>query len=301
MKLPQGNTASLAMESSKNRNSQSKKGAKRTTTSNENDKLKASNFPASLLRIGNWEYASSYENDLVMKCYFEKQWEVLRGGLKSKIEIQWSNITALKATCADNDSGTLTILKNPEVEFDQVAAAHGYSLSSFQDVEFAAASQSPPLSFGQKFIVMDTCAFEWNGTFRGHDYSEQQRWEQLKVPGLQPSTSKSDLMYHIRNCISEQITSGCVNSNKTSEFWDEMENIKYELLSDTECATGANCEICVSSNLTNDSMSEKTSNDISATQENYSSGFGCRPMAPSMVNNKLIWRICASSSVHCLF
>ncbi|XP_020229623.1 uncharacterized protein LOC109810548 [Cajanus cajan] len=33
------------------------------------DKLKASNFPASLLRIGSWEYKSRYEGDLVAKCY----------------------------------------------------------------------------------------------------------------------------------------------------------------------------------------------------------------------------------------
>ncbi|OAY71873.1 hypothetical protein ACMD2_11155 [Ananas comosus] len=63
------------------------------------DRLKASNFPATLLRIGlgsKWilfRYVSRYEGDLVAKCYFAKHklvWEVLEGGLKSKIEIQWS-------------------------------------------------------------------------------------------------------------------------------------------------------------------------------------------------------------------
>ncbi|KAL5066154.1 hypothetical protein RYX36_027891, partial [Vicia faba] len=71
------------------------------------EKLKASNFPATLLRIGSWE------GDLVAKCYFAKQklvWEVLEGELKSKIEIQWSDITALKANCPDVGPSTLSIV-----------------------------------------------------------------------------------------------------------------------------------------------------------------------------------------------
>lgn len=47
------------------------------------------------------------------KCYFAKHklvWEVLEGGLKSKIEIQWSDIMALKADCPDDSPGTLTIV-----------------------------------------------------------------------------------------------------------------------------------------------------------------------------------------------
>ncbi|XP_026660532.1 uncharacterized protein LOC103707259 isoform X2 [Phoenix dactylifera] len=81
--------------------------------SSTTDKMKASNFPASLLRIGTWEYASTYEGDLVAKCYFAKHklvWEILDGGLKSKIETQWSDITALKATCPENGPGTLDIM-----------------------------------------------------------------------------------------------------------------------------------------------------------------------------------------------
>ena len=58
------------------------------------------------------QYVSRYEGDLVAKCYFAKHklvWEVLEGGLKSKIEIQWSDITALKATCPENGLGTLDV------------------------------------------------------------------------------------------------------------------------------------------------------------------------------------------------
>ncbi|KAJ0247461.1 ATP-dependent DNA helicase [Hirschfeldia incana] len=81
--------------------------------SNSIEKLKASNFPATLLKIGQWEYKSRYEGDLVAKCYFAKHklvWEVLQGGLKSKIEIQWSDIVGLKANCPEEGPGTLTLL-----------------------------------------------------------------------------------------------------------------------------------------------------------------------------------------------
>lgn len=47
------------------------------------------------------------------KCYFAKHklvWEVLEGGLKSKIEIQWSDIMALKANCPDEGPSTLTVV-----------------------------------------------------------------------------------------------------------------------------------------------------------------------------------------------
>ncbi|KAL3617691.1 hypothetical protein CASFOL_038012 [Castilleja foliolosa] len=77
------------------------------------DKLKASNFPCSLLRIGAWEYQSRHEGDLVAKCYFAKHklvWEVLDGGLKNKIEIQWSDIISLKGTYEDDEPGTLNVV-----------------------------------------------------------------------------------------------------------------------------------------------------------------------------------------------
>ena len=64
---------------------------------------------------GDLQYKSRYEGDLVAKCYFAKHklvWEVLEGGLKSKIEIQWSDIMALKANCPDNGPGTLNVVVN---------------------------------------------------------------------------------------------------------------------------------------------------------------------------------------------
>ncbi|XP_031385128.1 uncharacterized protein LOC116198985 isoform X2 [Punica granatum] len=87
-------------------------GAKSQKTSST-DKLKASNFPASLLKIGSWEYKSKYEGDLVGKCYFAKHklvWEVLDGALKNKIEIQWSDIVAIKANYAVDATDTLEVV-----------------------------------------------------------------------------------------------------------------------------------------------------------------------------------------------
>ncbi|XP_010472409.1 PREDICTED: uncharacterized protein LOC104752037 [Camelina sativa] len=77
------------------------------------EKLKASNFHATVLRIGQWEYKAMHDGDLVAKCYFAKHklvWEVLEQGLKSKIEIQWSDIMSLKANLPDDEPGTLSIV-----------------------------------------------------------------------------------------------------------------------------------------------------------------------------------------------
>ncbi|KAL6839016.1 hypothetical protein ACP4OV_031176 [Aristida adscensionis] len=97
MKLAQANKAKDSCQSS---------------NTGASEKLKASNFPGAVLRIGTWEWVSRYEGDLVAKCYFAKHklvWEVLDGGLKSKIEIQWSDICGLKMLCPENEPGTLEI------------------------------------------------------------------------------------------------------------------------------------------------------------------------------------------------
>ena len=65
--------------------------------------------------FGFWvlQYKSRYEGDLVGKCYFAKHklvWEVLDGGLKNKIEIQWSDIVAIKANFPDDGPETLDVV-----------------------------------------------------------------------------------------------------------------------------------------------------------------------------------------------
>ncbi|CAI5534808.1 unnamed protein product [Closterium sp. Naga37s-1] len=55
---------------------------------------------------------SKYEGDLVAKCYFAKRklvWEVLEGGLKSKVEVQWGDIALLRASTAKGQPGVLEI------------------------------------------------------------------------------------------------------------------------------------------------------------------------------------------------
>ncbi|KAI3444055.1 hypothetical protein Pfo_000720 [Paulownia fortunei] len=344
MRLSQGSGASISVTPSEIADSGCKKDVKGTTASSANDKLKASNFPASLLRIGSWEYVSRYEGDLVAKCYFAKHklvWEVLEGGLKSKIEIQWSDIMALKADCPDNGPGNLTIVlarqpvfyretnpqprkhtlwqattdftdgqasinkqhyiqcppgvlnkhyekliqcdmrlsilsQQPEIVMESpyfesqasvlenseeskgdecnqlTAAAKGSPISVFQDVASAAAVQLSSFKFGQNPLavqhvskeaaspssVMDTQAIEGNRVSDEHDSGGQKGWESLKVPGLRPSMSMSDLVNHIETCISEQMTSGSLPSDKASECQDMLENIAQVLLSDNHCATG---------------------------------------------------------------
>ena len=68
------------------------------------------------------------------KCYFAKHklvWEVLEGGLKSKIEVQWSDITALKVTCPENGQGSLDVVVSfyPKGVYTFLKMFHYYLLS----------------------------------------------------------------------------------------------------------------------------------------------------------------------------
>ncbi|GAV86939.1 hypothetical protein CFOL_v3_30365, partial [Cephalotus follicularis] len=86
------------------------------------EKLKASNFPASLLRIGIWERRSRYEGDLVAKCYYAKRklvWEFLELGLKRKIELMWSDIIAIEVDIKENELGILKIELNQPPTFHE--------------------------------------------------------------------------------------------------------------------------------------------------------------------------------------
>ncbi|KAL5983553.1 hypothetical protein ACLOJK_017640 [Asimina triloba] len=59
-----------------------------------------------------WQRESFRESDVVAKCYYAKQklvWEVMEHGLESKIEIQWSDISAIRATFSDNPPDILEI------------------------------------------------------------------------------------------------------------------------------------------------------------------------------------------------
>lgn len=53
-----------------------------------------------------------YEGDVIAKIYYAKKkivWEILQRPLKKKIEIQWSDISAIRANMPDNEVATLEI------------------------------------------------------------------------------------------------------------------------------------------------------------------------------------------------
>nr|XP_043629764.1 uncharacterized protein LOC122601053 [Erigeron canadensis] len=109
-----------AVENLEARTKRRLKARTRARASGSLDKLKASHFPALLLRIGQWEYVSKHEGDLMAKCYFSKHkivWEVLDGGLKKKFEINWADIMGLKASCASDGPGSLTIVLDKQPLF----------------------------------------------------------------------------------------------------------------------------------------------------------------------------------------
>ncbi|KAL4636538.1 hypothetical protein ACB092_03G016900 [Castanea dentata] len=89
----------------------------------ESEKLKASNFGASLLRIGSWTVQPPREGALVVKIYFAKRklvWEILENALKKKIEIQWSDIVGIRARIMEDKPGILEIeLNNRPAFFDE--------------------------------------------------------------------------------------------------------------------------------------------------------------------------------------
>jgi len=55
---------------------------------------------------------AKYPYELVAKCYYARQkmmWEILHEGLKYKIEIQYQNISAIRAVIEEHSPGILEI------------------------------------------------------------------------------------------------------------------------------------------------------------------------------------------------
>lgn len=319
MKLSQDSTtAKLATLSKKNHKGNAISGAP--------DKLKASNFPASILKIGTWQYKSRYEGDLVAKCYFAKHklvWEVLDGSLKNKIEIQWSDIVALKANYPDDEPGTLdVVLARPPLFFRETnPQPRKHTLwQTTSDFTGGQASihrqhflQCPPGLLGRHFekliqcdprlnflsqqpeIVLESPYFEPRVTttqdpnelsrefdaktegpvffglheatctsgaessskterefvnraaseissprseFKGLGAENSKflnNLEQIKVPGLHPSMSMSDLVSHIGQCLSEKMaSSNPVFPGKEQSERGVLEEITQYLFSDSQ-------------------------------------------------------------------
>ncbi|XP_076939668.1 uncharacterized protein LOC143608535 isoform X2 [Bidens hawaiensis] len=315
--------------------SDAKKGNKTVSATATTDKLKASNFPASLLKIGSWEYKSRYEGDLVAKCYFAKHklvWEVLDGGLKNKIEIQWSDIMAIKATYPDDGPGTLDVVlmrqplffretnpqprkhtlwqatadftggeaslhrrhylqcpqgllgkhfekliqcdprlnflsQQPEIElespyfeprksvFDEPGVSNEYELSretqpgpTIFDIHRTGSpsggqsssrselhdTSGRPAEFSRE-APSPSSAIEEIRRARTEGLKDLSRWDQIKVPGIQPSMSMSDLVNHIENRITEKrTTTNHPFSREEQESLEILEDISQCLFNDSQ-------------------------------------------------------------------
>lgn len=87
---------------------------------------------------------------------------------------------------------------------------------------------------------MDSRAIEGNGSSEAVDSKGPRNWDQIKVPGLNQSMSMTDLMSHIENCISEQITSGNPPSaDQQSEYQVILDDISHYLLNDNQSTTAS--------------------------------------------------------------
>ncbi|XP_002874721.2 uncharacterized protein LOC9310788 [Arabidopsis lyrata subsp. lyrata] len=84
------------------------------------EKLKAMNFPISMIKIGTWTPVAINPEDIVAKFYFAKKkliWEFLFGEeetnmprLKRKIEIQWNDVSSFEESIYTHDeTGILKI------------------------------------------------------------------------------------------------------------------------------------------------------------------------------------------------
>ncbi|KAL4566748.1 hypothetical protein LXL04_030871 [Taraxacum kok-saghyz] len=334
MRLAEGNSSSKIQTDAKKANKIT------AAASAATDKLKASNFPASLLKIGTWEYKSRYEGDLVAKCYFAKHklvWEVLDGGLKNKIEIQWSDIMDINATYPDDGPGTLdVVLTRPPLFFRETnpqprkhtlwqatsdftngqAGIHrrhflqcpqGLLGKHFEkliqcDPRLNYLSQQPPIVLESPYFetktssvfddptneydlhregagpppgifdlrrtgspsssrselvvhpefsreapspssVMDTSAIE-----EIRKAGKVNNWEQMKVPGIHPSMSMSDLVTHIENRITEQrTTTNHPLSLEEQESLEILEDISRCLFNDAQYGSSTSDEKSVMS------------------------------------------------------
>ncbi|XP_008443831.1 uncharacterized protein LOC103487331 isoform X2 [Cucumis melo] len=352
MKLSQGSSSTAAGSS----NAETfdfvvKSESQDATVPGTNEKLKASNFPASLLKIGRWEYKSRHEGDLVAKCYYAKHklvWEILEGGLKSKIEIQWSDIMGLKANCPDDGPAMLNVVlarrplffreTNPQprkhtlwqatADFTDgeasihrqhfVQCPHGLLnkhfeklvqcdsrlnflsrqpaivlgspyfeprastfttleqasirgleqavngnqslLSAFQDVVSSTPATSLTIEQASPQMVFEPFTMEApspsSGTLNlqvglrmknvmdAHEIEENsskvtskpRNWEHIKVPGLHPSMSMSDLVNHIGHHITEQMASTKTPfvDDGSEEYQAMLDDIAQYLLSDNQ-------------------------------------------------------------------
>ncbi|KAL1551627.1 hypothetical protein AAHA92_19445 [Salvia divinorum] len=90
----------------------------------DKDMKKASNVPTITLTVGNWKREAVHRGSLTTKIYYGKKklvWEFLYGELKSKMEVSWSDITAIEAVMNPNQPGFLRVqLAKPPLFFREI-------------------------------------------------------------------------------------------------------------------------------------------------------------------------------------
>lgn len=86
---------------------------------------------------------------------------------------------------------------------------------------------------------MDSHAIEGSGVCEAVDSKGSRDWDQIKVPGLHPSMSMSDLMNHIGSCLTDQMTSGNPSSENRPDCQEMLEEMAQYLLSDSQFTTAS--------------------------------------------------------------
>ncbi|XP_039051274.1 uncharacterized protein LOC120192596 [Hibiscus syriacus] len=80
--------------------------------------------------------------------------------------------------------------------------------------------------------------FPSSGTCEAVGSKQLRNWDQIKVPGPNPSMSMNDLMNHIEQCLSEQMTFGNPSSENRPDQ-EMLEEIAQYLFSDAQFATAS--------------------------------------------------------------
>ncbi|GJT13934.1 hypothetical protein Tco_0860976 [Tanacetum coccineum] len=95
---------------------------KKELIASEESKLKAVNFSATSIQIGHWVKEAKNAGDVVVKFYYGKKklvWEFLYGSLKKKMEIQWSQVSAIKTFDDEHLNGYLVLELSEPPEFSE--------------------------------------------------------------------------------------------------------------------------------------------------------------------------------------
>ncbi|KAB1200160.1 hypothetical protein CJ030_MR0G007932 [Morella rubra] len=92
----------------------------------DSEMLKVSNFRVSFLEIGSWKAeVGRSEDSLAAKCFYSKKtfaWEIMKEGLKNRIEIRWSDIILIRFLITEFPAAILVFkLNNPRPTFYQEA------------------------------------------------------------------------------------------------------------------------------------------------------------------------------------